>query len=379
MKTLSRCLVVLVMASRRKSVGSRSLRQRNTESAVQDSIEDNFPGFTQQQIFGIKRGEPPLSLYDTLARDKRLWKQGLITMGPQYYKEKRSLFSPKDKPSHMLANLPELEDPGEIPLAWRAAMRDAKGPSQDREKLIQWFDACTDLPPIVVRAMCKWCAQIDPGPKSVLRDMVLSFAAAAARTGAFRHEQSKAALDIIACIVDVCLQGAWHGATSEDLAAFMASYKGALSFFCQLETLELAVAAIVAGEPLKAKDAILEAAASADVLGICMASPRQKCLADSVKKVTVARTMATLARLAVPTDFSFFRKQKSPRIRVPISITLVPPPGFCQLLLLHPKRSRARLGAGCWFLFPIPLQCSARENVISPPVAGRKIDSTARQ
>ena len=104
----------------------RPLKYRPTDEATKQSIQDNFKGWDTIDIDGRKCGNPSMTLRERLNHDKHI--QNLctkgerdmsqwISMGSNYYKELKRIYSPTGSSHDMLLVANEDEEINTVVLA----------------------------------------------------------------------------------------------------------------------------------------------------------------------------------------------------------------------------------------------------------------------
>ena len=214
-----------------KAAPKRALRQVNTDAHVKEKVKNNFPGWDERRLRGVFRGNPPVCLIDSLTEDTRRLKQSELAMGSRYYKAKRSEYADDETPVQQIAKNSEASGGGGLDPSLRHAIKMAKGVNQDRSFVIDWLQTTPQVGPTEVKGLCQWFAELNPGVRSQLRDMVLAFAECAHRLRSADIEVNRLNILAIKNILDVCLQGAF-GSAKWTLWDFLRGHRGALSVLC---------------------------------------------------------------------------------------------------------------------------------------------------
>ena len=163
----------------RPARGRVSKSEEDIPSMVRKSLSDNFPGWSEGEIYHIKHNN--MSLYDTLYQAKLEWvKCKHIKHGPFFYENLRTKYSCESRPWNQLkiANIDDV--PVALLDALEAHLHHKKGP------LVAYADAMTEVQS-EAEAKCLMIAlsKLRPGTSQQQLTVAMSLLEALSRTKAF--------------------------------------------------------------------------------------------------------------------------------------------------------------------------------------------------
>ena len=226
---------------------------------------------------------------DRLRVDKRLNRQGLCAMGGPYWKKFRADYSVVGTLASRLGSSEGVD--GVVCPDMSMAIRAVLERPYKREPVCNYLRTCTVLNPKSTHIMSRFLAKMDPGSKSVMKDMVLCFMFAAWRLKAFEPVSMQSVRETMAPLFKTCLYGSWTGG-KHDVKSLFSEFEGPLALLYGAAHVQAiaAQARLESPDLFTCEDAVQSISVCVELGVRILAVPRMKVVSEVLRRITTVQS-----------------------------------------------------------------------------------------